>query len=311
MLLYNTLEELGEIKTKTAVALGTFDGVHIGHQAIIKKAVEWAKKQDAISVVFTFRNHPLSVIAPDKCPQLILPEDSKAKYIENLGVDILLNVPFENSLLSLSPQEFISFLKKKLRPGYVVVGPNYSFGYRGAGTPELLQETGYDNAFEVEIHPAIQLDGKIVSSTAIRQLLNQGDILSASKLLGRNYIMHNMTVSHGQQRGRKLGFPTANLEISSGFVVPRSGVYIVKVLYDSRFYPGVANVGNNPTFGDLTKHIEVHILDFAEIIYGEKIDLFFCNRLREELRFEGPELLIKQITADIAAARKYFNNTYA
>lgn len=311
MLLYNTLEELGKLKTKTAVALGTFDGVHIGHQAIIKKAVDWAKKHEAISVVFTFKNHPFSIIAPDKCPQLILPEDSKAKYIEELGVDILLNVPFEDSLLSLSPQEFISFLREKLQPGYVVVGPNYSFGYRGAGTPEFLHKAGCDNAFEVEIHPAIRLDGKIVSSTAIRQLLNQGDILGASKLLGRNYIMHNMTVTNGHQRGRKLGFPTANLDVSSGFVIPGNGVYIVRVLYNSRSYQGVANIGSNPTFGDLNRHIEVHILDFDENIYDKKIDLIFCDRLREEIRFDGSEILIKQIKADVASARKYFNNIYA
>jgi riboflavin kinase/FMN adenylyltransferase len=304
MRLYSEIANIKNSFSSIAVALGTFDGVHIGHQHIIGKATEWAKHNQGASVVFTFSNHPLSIIAPEHSPRLIYSTDTKAKFIEAMGVDVLLNIPFTPELLHLLPTDFIDILVSNLNPRKVIVGPNYSFGYQGSGTPEMLQEAGNKFGFEVEIHPVVLLNDVVVSSTLIRQLLMQGKVREANSYLGRNYGMYGMTVIAGEQRGRKLGYPTANLAVPSGMVVPADGVYAVKVQYESNIYSGVANVGCNPTFLDNgIKRIEVHILDFSRDIYHKSLDIIFYERLRDELRFDNPGQLKAQINKDIEAAQ--------
>ncbi|MCX7779321.1 MAG: bifunctional riboflavin kinase/FAD synthetase [Negativicutes bacterium] len=309
MELYTRIVNLKDRLPNAVVALGTFDGLHRGHQRIIGGAAEWARRLGGSSIVFTFSNHPLSVIAPGQSPLLIYPNEIKAKLIKTMGIDALLNIPFTTKLLHLSPNDFISVLYDNLRPAKVIVGPNYSFGYKGKGTPEMLRAAGRELGFAVDIHPAVELDGVIVSSTIIRQMLCQGNVRDAAFYLGRPFALYGMTVISGQRRGRQLGYPTANLAIPSGFVVPGDGVYAVNIRYGNTEYEGVANIGSNPTFAENKRRIEVHLLNFSQDIYQQPLDIIFYERLRGERCFKSADALKRQIADDIEAARQIFRTT--
>lgn len=281
-----------------AVALGTFDGVHIGHQQIIKRAIELAKKSGGTSAVFTFSNHPLSIIAPERCPLQVITPEYKIEVIRELGIDVLLNIPFTPELLTLPPTAFLDLLQENLNPSYIIVGPNYSFGYKSAGTPKVLKSAEQQYGFKVEVHPAVYLDDKLVSSTAIRQKIMEGDVSGAARLLGRKLRIEG-EVTTGQKRGRKLGFPTANLVTDPGLAIPADGVYAVYAHVEGITYRGVANIGNNPTFPDLERHVEVHLLDFTGDIYSKTLIVDFVHRIRGEIAFHNADELKEQIQADI------------
>lgn len=304
MIIVNKLSEAkGHLEGKrTAVALGTFDGVHIGHQSIIGKAVDLAKENDLVSVVYTFSNHPLTVVAPDRAPMQIGDSISKAVYLEEMGVDILLNISFNDKLAKQSPEEFLQLLQQNLRPRFVVTGPNFSFGYKGKGNPRMLVRVGGDYGFQAEIGKAVQLDGHMVSSTKIRQLIESGDLDSVNEYLGR-YFCFGGRVVHGDHRGRTIGFPTANLAIPAGRAMLPSGAYSAFVLLDGKKYQGIANVGSNPTFEGCSHRLEVHILDFSGDIYDRAITVEFVSRLRGEIKFSGIEALVQQLHRDEAQAR--------
>lgn len=291
---------------KTAVALGTFDGVHVGHQRILRQAVALAQENGATSVVFTFSNHPLSVIAPERCPPLIVNPAYKAELIAALGADVLLSIPFTSDFLRLGPQEFIKLLVESLRPAFVVVGDNYSFGRGGAGNPELLRQAGREYGYAVVIPPSAMVGGQLVSSTLIRQHILAGRVEEAAGLLGRPFRVSGV-VAAGDGRGRLLGFPTANLEATEGQVIPADGVYATVVHIDGTRYPGVANIGANPTFACQSRRIEVHILSFDGDLYGRTILADFVARLRGEVTFSGADGLKAQIARDVAAAREALN----
>lgn len=304
MEIFTQLTNLTQKYPKIAVALGTFDGVHLGHQQIISRAVELARSIDGTSAVFTFLNHPLSVVAPDRCPLQIDPPDFKAKLIENLGVNILLTIPFTKQFAKLSPDEFLSLLKETLNPHYVVVGPNYSFGYKSSGTPEFLTEEGKKHGFTVEVMDVFDINGTVVSSTLIRHMLYNGNVTAAAKLLGRPARISGEVIK-GDQRGRTLGYPTANLAIEPGMAVPSDGVYAVSVESDNAKYFGIANVGTNPTFKGMDRHLEVYLFQFSGTLYGKKIAVNFIERIRDEKAFTGPEELKAQIQQDINQAKIY------
>ncbi|MEN6411144.1 MAG: bifunctional riboflavin kinase/FAD synthetase [Veillonellales bacterium] len=289
---------------RIAVALGTFDGVHIGHQRIINRAIEYAKEKNGTSVVFTFSNHPLSVVAPERCPLQIITSEYKEKILGRMGVDVLLSIPFTPQFLKLSPEAFLQLLQDNLQPDYIVVGPNYSFGYKSAGTPELLKTAGKAGHFQVEIHPPVYAKKNLVSSTLIRQLAADGDVFQAAGLLGRPLRIQGNVVSGNQRGGGLLGYPTANLAIAPGMVVPADGVYAVAVFYDQHSFNGVANIGSNPTFAGTERRIEVHLLNFAGNLYGSTISLDFFARLRGEKTFSSAAALKQQIHNDVAAARQ-------
>lgn len=291
---------------KTAVALGTFDGVHAGHQRIIRQAVDLARDSQATSVVFTFSNHPLSVIAPDRCPPLIVSQEYKSRLIAGLGVDVLLSIPFTADFLRLTPGQFIGLLVESLRPVFLVVGDNYNFGHRGAGNADTLREAGRDLGFAVIIPPTVVVDGQPVSSTLIRQHILAGRVEEAARLLGRPFRLSGLVVA-GDGRGRTLGFPTANLEATEGQVIPADGVYAVLVEVDGRQYQGVANIGTNPTFNGLSHRTEVHVLGFDGDLYFRTILVDFIARLRGEESFAGAAQLRDQINRDVAAARAILN----
>ncbi len=305
MEVFSRLSEVNGRFNKTAVALGTFDGLHVGHQRIIRQAVSRAQEAGGTSVVFTFGNHPLSVIAPDRCPPLLATPEYKSDLIAGLGADVLLSVDFDRAFLQLSPDAFIGLLVDNLRPALVVVGPNYSFGHRGAGTPEFLAAAGRRLGFEVLIHPAVEVDGVLVSSTLIRQLILAGNVAEAAPLLGRPFRVAG-TVAPGEGRGRGLGFPTANIAAADGQIVPADGVYAAYVHTGGRRYRGVVNIGNNPTFADNSHRIEVHLRDFTADLYGHTIAVDFLAKLRDERAFAGEEELKSQIARDVAAAEEYY-----
>lgn len=306
MQIFSTIENLTEDYTNVVVALGTFDGVHVGHQNIIRKAIDLAKKINGTSVVFTFSNHPLGLVSPKKCPVSIIDNKDKEELMEILGVDVLMNIPFTQEFLKLTPVEFLGLLRENLAPKYIVVGPNYSFGYRGEGNPALLTNISKDFGFLSEIQPVVHMDHKVVSSTRIRKLIADGQIVLANKLLGKRFKLRGRVV-YGDQRGRTLGFPTANFDITPGKAVPKNGVYAVHAIVCGKAYHAIANIGINPTFAGLHRHIEVHLFDFAGDLYGQIIEIQFIERLRGECQFSSVEQLITQIKLDVDEATALFS----
>lgn len=288
------------------VAVGTFDGVHIGHQALISRAVSLAREADVPCVVFTFQNHPLSVLAPQRVPSFLSSSEERRRVFASLSVDFVIEEPFTKELASLSAEGFLSRLVETLAPRTVVVGENFSFGAGGRGTPEFLASQGKNMGFHVEKVPLLSYAGKTVSSTRIRALLSEGDVRLAGELLGRPFSMAGVVV-HGDERGRTLGFPTANLLPPKGEACPANGAYAVRVVLGSGEEKiGVANVGSNPTFDGNEHRVETHLLDFSGDLYGQDITVRFVERLRAEKKFPSPEALVGQIRRDEQKAREIF-----
>ena len=288
------------------VAVGTFDGVHIGHQTLISRAVSLARDADVPCVVFTFRNHPLSVLAPERVPPFLSSPEERRGVFASLGINLVVEEPFTKELASLSAEEFLTRLVEALSPRAVVVGANFSFGAGGHGTPDFLALQGKALGFHVENVPLLSYAGKTVSSTRIRALLSAGDVRLAGELLGRLFSIAGVVV-HGDERGRMLGFPTANLLPPKGEACPANGAYAVRVeLGNGAPQIGVANVGSNPTFDGNERRVETHILDFSGDLYGETITVHFVERLRAEKKFPSPEALVAQIRRDEQKAREIF-----
>jgi riboflavin kinase/FMN adenylyltransferase len=301
--------ELSQLKDKYAnicIALGTFDGVHRGHQQVIGAAVERAREIGGTSIVFTFSNHPLSVVAPERCPVRLMSNEEKQTVMQSLGVDVLVNIPFTKEVLEIGAEDFIRMLIEAYAPKFVVVGPNYTFGYKNQGNSELLKEFGKKYGFEVKIHEAVCDTDDLISSTLIRGYINDGNVEKTADLLGRDFRLTS-TVVHGDERGRTIGFPTANLDLPPEAAVPNNGVYAVRAITaDGKVHSAVANIGTNPTFDGIYRHIEVHILDFAADIYGQELTIEFLAKLRNEQKFSGIEALVNQLHQDVETAKKYF-----
>ena len=306
MQIFSTITNLTKEYSNIVVALGTFDGVHLGHQNIIKQAIRLAKSIQGTSVVFTFSNHPLGVISPKKCPLQISDNICKETAMRDLGVDILMNIPFTKELVTVTPLNFLELLQENLAPKYVVVGPNYTFGYKGEGNPKLLLKRSQDFGFISEIHPVVHLNNQIISSTKIRHLLLDGQLEAANMLMGRPFRLCSKVV-HGDERGRLLGFPTANLAIENNRVMLPNGIYVVHVFFREKTYRGIANIGTNPTFDGVKRHIEVHILEFKQDIYDQLITIEFVQKIRDEEKFSSVDQLVKQIKLDIKQATTIFN----
>lgn len=288
---------------RTAIALGTFDGVHIGHQSIIGQAMTLARSHGLLSVVFTFSNHPLSVVAPERVPVQIGDNISKAEFLKEMGVDLLLNVAFSEKLSKESPEAFLEKLKDSCNAKYVVTGPNFTFGYKGKGNTRMLSRVAGSYGFKAEIGEAVQLNGRMVSSTRIRGLIEDGDLELTNEYLGRPFSFGGRVI-HGDQRGRTIGFPTANLAIPDKRAMLPNGAYGVYVIIDGEQFKGIANVGNNPTFEGCNRRLEVHVLDFTGNLYNKPVTVQFVKKLRDEKKFSGIEALVKQLHADEEKARQ-------
>jgi riboflavin kinase/FMN adenylyltransferase len=300
------ITDLSAIKTpiaRSVLTLGNFDGLHIGHQELVRMVIKRAGELDAVSMVVTFRPHPLKVLAPEKCPALISIYEEKIRLFERLGIDVLVKIPFTLDFSSMSPEAFVKdILCGLLGAREIFVGYNYRFGKGRSGTTETLRTLGRECGFVVREIDQISLDGEVISSTKIRDLLRNGEVEHAARLLGRNYAITGIVIK-GDGRGKELGFPTANIAPKHA-IVPSNGVYAVRLDVRENRYEGVANIGVRPTFGKEQPAIEVHIFDFNEDIYGEEISVFFIGKLRDERKFGSAVELIEQIRADIIAARK-------
>lgn len=309
MRVYRDLDEVPQ--GKRVVAIGTFDGVHIGHQKIIGDAVHEARERGIHSMVITFHPHPLSVIAPDKCPPILTPLNVKTDLIGELGVDELLIIPFDEEFSRLSPTVFCEMLfTTSVEAVKVIVGDNFRFGFKAAGDVELLRKFGEGLGMEVVAEPLVTAGDKAISSTRIRNLLMAGEVSEVREILSRPPSTHGKVV-HGDKRGRTLGVRTANIEAFVGCIFPGKGVYLADLFVGKDPYACLVNVGHNPTFFPVDgenqekMRIEAHVLDFERNIYGMDVRIDFLERLRDEKKFDSPEELIEQIRSDIAAARRY------
>ena len=287
---------------RPVVALGMFDGVHLGHASVINHAIDKAKEIGGTAIVFTFSNHPLTVIAPDDAPLMIGSKNLRRDIFSDMGVDVLIEIPFTKEFSKKSPEEFLELLQDKIAPAYVVTGPNYTFGRFGRGNGRLLLREGENYGFKAEVCQSFTVDRKIVSSTRIRALIAAGDLISANQLLGRNFT-YSGEVVNGDRRGRKIGFPTANLEISDWRAMLPNGAYIVRVKVRGDFYNGIANIGDNPTFKVARRRLEVFIDNFSGNIYGEEIFISFVSKLRDEKIFDSVDDLKAQLNDDLRTMR--------
>ncbi len=285
------------------LTLGNFDGVHLGHQKIFNAVKEEARKIDGEAIIFTFDPHPLQVLAPQRCPPFITPFKKKLMLVEMLGIDVIIVAIFDLGIANITPEAFVKqILVDKIGPKKILVGYNYYFGKDRKGNVEMLIHLGKKFGFEVKVIGALKVNDTPVSSSKIRELIQDGQMGQAAQLLGRNYRLMGKVI-WGSGRGKDLGVPTANLEILNG-LYPKTGVYAVEVIIGNKTYLGVADVGYNPTFGKNPLSVEVHILDFSRDIYGEEIQLVFYERIRDEKAFKSPDSLIRQMRKDIDVARK-------
>lgn len=306
MKIINSLKQLHTFTEPCVIALGTFDGLHLGHRDVIGSAKEYADKQGISLAVFTFSNHPLSLIKPELVPVALLTQKQKHACFEALGVDLLLDIPFDEALANLSPQEFLQKLSV-LQFTCLVVGENFSFGSKGAGNIQTLASFTQEHASKLMVRPLVSNDGVVISSTAIRNLIAGGEVTKARQMLGRAYALSG-TVVYGNQRGNTIGFPTANIALeATKIAVPAGGVYAVKIYIEGKCYKGMANIGNNPTFGDVREaRLEVNVFGFEGNLYGKEITVAFYQRIRGEVKFNGVAELIAQLHRDREVITDFF-----
>ncbi|MDG4823654.1 bifunctional riboflavin kinase/FAD synthetase [Asanoa sp. WMMD1127] len=289
---------------RSAITIGVFDGVHRGHQAIIGHLVKRANDLGVRSVVVTFDPHPAEVVRPGSHPAILTEPLRKAELIEALGVDVLCVVPFTPDFSRLSAEEFVhDALVEKLHAALVVVGENFRFGHKAAGDVPLLERLGRTFGFAVEGAPLVSSDGTVFSSTYIRSCIDAGDVRAAAAALGRPHRLEGIVI-RGDQRGRSIGFPTANLSVHRYAAVPADGIYAGWLLRRGERLPAAISIGTNPTFSGRERRVEAYILDFDGDLYGERVSLDFVERLREMRKFDGVEPLVTQMHDDVAQARR-------
>jgi riboflavin kinase/FMN adenylyltransferase len=295
-----------KIHEELSVALGTFDGVHRGHQKIIEQAVLKAKEKKIKSAVFTFNNHPYSIIRPDKNLHLITDNEAKAQLIQNLGVDYLFFVDFDKEFSRLDYIDFIKFLKKNLNAKVIVCGYNYTFGNNGSGNPVLLKYYEDILNYEVKVIEKVTYRNKKISSSIIRELLTNGKISEANMLLGYNYFFYGEVIQ-GKELANKLGFPTANIKLSNNLCI-KNGVYITLTRLNDKLYPSITNIGYTPTVENKFRVAETHLLNFSGDLYGAKLKVELLNFIREEKKFDSIESLKRAVLDDIKSAEDFFSN---
>jgi len=296
-------------KKSRYIALGVFDGVHLGHQKLIKLTVNKAKKNKGISIVVTFDPHPDRIIIPENDVFLLTTLKERIKLIRDLEVDIFLIIKFSQILSKMSPKDFIvKILVNSLQVKELFVGFNYKFGFQGKGNVDCLKEYGKIYKFKTSILKPEVINKTIISSTIIKEYIRLGDTKKAKKLLGHNVIISGRVIS-GKGRGKKLlNFATANIEIPLEKILPANGVYLVEINIDNQKYYGLMNIGIKPTFKEKNKTVEVHIINFNKSIYNQVVNINILQKIRNEKYFNHPGLLKKQIEDDILTAHKMINN---
>lgn len=281
------------------LALGFFDGVHLGHQALLKETIKIGNETGCKTGVLTFEEHPLELIFPKYAPWLITRNDDKIAMIKDLGIDFVFLNPFNETLMKLTPEKFVTeYLLKKYSVKDIVVGFNYNFGYKGTGTTDKLIALGKKYNFNVSIIPPCIINKNPVSSSFIRELISCGQVEDVKTFLGRNYAITGKVVE-GKGLGHRYGIPTANIKLQKKRILPNTGVYYSHVYYNGQCYSGLTNLGFNPTFENHPFTIETYILDFEKDIYGQEITVVFKKKIRNEIKFENIDELIIQIKEDI------------
>ncbi len=293
------------------IALGVFDGVHLGHQKLIKLTVDKAKKNDGISIVVTFDPHPDKIINPESDISFLTTLEERINLIKDLDVDIFLIIKFDNKMSKMLPEDFLSnILANGLQTKELFVGFNYKFGFQGKGNIDFLREYGKLYKLKTNILKPMVINNAIISSTIIKDYIKSGEIGKAKKSLGHDITISGRVIS-GKGRGRKLlNFATANIETSWDKILPANGVYLVEIKIDDEKYYGLMNIGFKPTFKETERTIEVHIINFNKKIYNKKVVGNIFQRIRDEKYFKHPNLLKKQIEEDILIASKIINKNY-
>jgi len=286
------------------VTIGVFDGVHLGHQALIRQLVESAHVADQNAVVITFHPHPDVVLRQIEDRYYLTSPQQRAKLLHDLGVDVVITQPFNDELRQVRATEYVDRLQHHLQLRSLWVGTDFALGYQREGTVAYLTQLGQERGYEVRPFHLVTTDGNggIITSTRIRGLLNEGDVIKAGELLGRSYAVQGEVI-HGDKRGRTIGFPTANMSIWEGQVLPLNGVYAGYVTIGDERFKAVANVGIRPTFEGDEVRVEPHLLDFDRDIYGQTISFSFEHRLRGEMKFSGLDELKAQLSQDIQQGR--------
>lgn len=305
MQILRSISELSQLPGPLFLAIGVFDGVHLGHQAVISTSAHHAKDAGGTPVVVTFDPHPAKVLRPNDAPHLLTATQHKVALIRVLGVAHLLILHFDRTFAATSPEDFVRQLVTHAKPlREICVGHEWSFGKGRAGNLALLKELGMTFNFDVVGVPAVTVNSEVVSSTAIRRAVAGGDLIKATQMLGREYTILG-TVKAGQKLGRTLGFPTANLSAHSE-QFPPNGVYVAEARHTSALYRGVANLGYRPTVseGEPERLLELHLFDLDKDIYGEDVEVRFLRYLRPEQKFESVEALAAQISKDVELARE-------
>ena len=306
MLFYTSLADVPADFGPSAVTIGKFDGLHTGHRSVLGAVREAANVAGLTSTVLTFDRNPLSVLAPERCPEALVSNEQKRELLADAGIDATVMLHFDRAFSTQSPEQFVqNILVDALHAGIVFVGADFKFGAHGAGNVALLQRLGSALGFQVRVVEVMSLDGTHrVSATRIRQLLTAGDVAAAARLLGRPHAVRG-TVIRGEQRGRALGFPTANLSPRLEGFIPADGVYGGWLTVDGARLPAAISVGNNPTFdGVPERQVEAHVLDRDLDLYGKTVEVSFVSRIRGMEKFTGVESLIAQIGRDVSQVRE-------
>ena len=304
MKIIRAANELGNGQRKVCVAIGVFDGVHLGHQQIIRQTVADARGHDAVALVVTFDKHPNAIVAPERVPPQIFSRSQKLRAIESLGADALLEIPFDKTFSEKSGETFVRELAHDLGKIHsVCVGADFVFGHKRSGNVALLKKLGAELNFQVHGLAAVALDGQVVSSTRIREAIRAGNFDAASQMLGRPYAICGRIVE-GDRLGRELGFPTANLD-ATNLILPPNGVYAALTKLKAQFYRVALNIGTRPTVAAAKPQlrVEAHLLDFSGDLYGAELELELGVKLRDERKFASATELREQIGRDVAAVR--------
>ena len=280
------------------LTIGVFDGVHLGHRHLIARLAGLAREQGLGSGVITFSRHPRGVLAPKSRLPFLTDIERRIELLRSEGVGAVIPLSFTPELAKLSPEEFLSLLKKRLRMQGLVIGPDFALGKNREGSADVLRRLGEEMGFSLTVVPPLTIDGEVVSSTAVRQALAEGDMKRAQKLMGRPFRLHGQVVK-GDRRGAELGFPTANLDTEAEQALPADGVYTSRAYIDDQAYPAMTNIGLHPTFGGDRRLVEAYIMDYEGDLYGRDLAIDIIERLRGEIKFDSPEELKKQIAEDV------------
>jgi riboflavin kinase / FMN adenylyltransferase len=285
------------------VAIGVFDGVHLGHKDLISQLKKLAAQQGYSTIVMTFDKHPQKVLRPHSHPLFLTDAAEKAQLLSAEGVDKVIVLNFTLELSRLSAREFVTILQSKLRMRGLVMGPDFALGRQAEGSIAALEKLGEEMGFSVTAISYVRNNGDNISSTAIRQAMTDGDMEKVRRMMGRPFSLHGQVI-HGHGRGTGIGFPTVNLNILKGQAWPSDGVYATLAHADNKIYPSVTNVGTNPTFSNTERTIESFLLDYNDNLYGHEVKIDFIHKLRKEIKFKDASELGRQIETDILEARK-------